>query len=390
MSSGGRVCIAAVIVSVAVLVAAVPALSADTSSAYEMKEGSSSVYFRTSDALASDVIDRLYTDDGKREFAQYAVNLLGISASAEDAAVSCLTLEMARGDSVEDGRHKVFFCDCYEADISCKVSPVGLIFNDPDGWNEDLYRYFNDNTVAAGDTISVQGHLRLSKSAGTETEYVSNGDGNLVLTGSETSYEVRIVLDTVTVTLTGTAGTRTAEFDMEYTDIRNVVAEYDFGDTDPEESSSSTMVLVEYGYEDSYWSEDYSYDGEVSGSHSDDLFNGDYGYRYMDELPANQFTGATVVSADISCGATGFYGSGSGYLFSEVADPSLQSDGSLGEFLSTVGTVSYDYRDAGDMYADLITPPSYSSTRRLMVIGSIGVLLSVAALAILFYLSRRK
>ncbi len=390
MFYGGKRCVAAVIVAIAVLAAAVP-LTADASSAYEAKDGSSSVYFRTSDPLSSDEIGRLYTEDGKRTFAQYAVNVMGIIAAAQDVTVENLELEMACGDSVDGGRHRSFRSDSFEADISCTVVPAGAIFGDPEDWNVDLLRYFGNNSLAAGEKITIKGHLECSLSAGTSEDYTANGNGDMILSGSTETDEVRIVLDSAQVSLVGASGTRTVECDMSYREIRNTVADYDFGDTDPEDADASAMVFIEYDFEDSYWSEDYSYDGEVSGSHDDYMFNDEYYHRYRDVyLPDDEFTGATVVSADIACGTTGCFGTGSGFLFSSVADSSLQSEDALREFLASVGTVSDDYSDAWDLYDGLTTPPAYSSKRRLMVIGSIGVLLSVGALAILFYLSRRR
>ena len=77
-------------------------------------------------------------------------------------------------------------------------------------------------------------------------------------------------------------------------------------------------------------------------------------------------------------------------LFPDVRDPGLASDGALRAFLEGKGTVSDSFSDAEDIFDSVSKTPARTSIRRMMVIGSIGILVSVAALGLIFYYARKR
>lgn len=385
MSYGGKRCMAAVAVVTVMLVTMASAVFPDASSAYSAEEGSSAMYFETDGTLSSSDIDRLYNPD---DFTYEVETLLGIAGGVSAAETSGLSVRIGTGEKVDDDTYTTFYSRTLELDFAYTVTDTGTIFSEVGKWNADLLRSFNDNTLESGDVLKVSGHLRVVYAVGSVLEYATNGNGDFVLTRSTQTTATDVEIESGEMEFTHGGSTVNVDADMHRSVISRIAEEHDFGDTDPEDATEDTMVLMHRSYEDSYSLKDYDISGDVNCSFRETLYADDFNDRYKDSL-YDVFSNAIVLSSDIIYRQACCYGIFNS-LFTTVNDPTLSDNDALKEYLSSIGTVSDDYSDASDLYDSAVTPPAHSSVRRLMVIGSIGVLLSVAALAILFYLSRRK
>ena len=355
------------------------------SCAHEAKEASNAVYFATSSPLSPDDIDRLYDD--RTGFAEFAMGALGMDATVltpSDIQLSDLSIESCNFDRVRGTDRNTGTATSMEADISFRSEGTGQIFALMDEDLIDLYECLNNNRIAAGDYLEISGHLTVRTSWGADSSFERNQDGDFVRTHRYEASASDLRMDDATLRFHHGTEVIELSIDSRMREICNVESKYDFGGTDPEKADAGTSVYIHQRFSDCYSLASLDCSGAAKGSYEEEWDSADYSDYHRTELE-DIYGPAVILHSDLEPIPLPF-----GVLFPNPGDPSLNDEDSLKAYLSAIGRISDSYSDAEDLYDDVSSTPTINSTRRLMVIGSIGVLLSVAALAILFYFSRKK
>ena len=359
-------------------------LPATDSCAHEAKEASNAVYFATSSPLSSEDIDRLYDD--RAGFAESAMSALGMDATVlipSDIQLSKVSIESCNFDRVSGNVRSTGTATSLEADISFRSEGNGQIFALIDEDLIDLYECLNNNRIAAGDHLEISGHLTIRTSWGADDSFERNRDGDFVRTHRYEASASDLKMEDAILRLHHGTDVIELSIDSRMREICNVESKYDFNGTDPEKADAATSVYIHQRFSDCYSLASLDYSGVVKGSYEEEWDSADYSDYHRTELEDTY--GPAVILHDLEPIPLPFR-----VLFPNPGDGSLVDEDSLKAYLSTIGRISDSCSDAEDLYDDVSSTPTINSTRRLMVIGSIGVLLSVAALAILFYFSRRK
>ena len=382
MTHGTLRCLAVVTAVAFILMASLPAASAD---AHEAKESFSGMHFVTSEKLSQTDIDRLYDD--RDHFAYYAMMALLMdmaSLNPHDTVLSAMSIEVSAFDSVsgntrEDGRASVI-----EMDITFTLKGEGSIFSLMDEDLIPLYELFGRNELTDDDRIEVSGHMSLSLSSARERSYERNRSGDFVLTSDELrgSFDIRM------------EGAKLRFFDGEESkgevtvesrvrDIRNELTEVTFPDNEVEDTVAGTYVYNIMSLPGCYALWDFDYSGDAEGYYMVYFTDDEYRDYHESEL-SDTYGTASILYDDIAAGTIAGID-----LFKNVGDPSLDDDSALRAYLSSIGTLTDSFSEAKGLYRDISKAPKESNVKRVMLIGAIGVMVTVAALGILFFYTRR-
>ena len=360
------------------------------SDAYESEDGDSALSFRTSSPLSSADAERLFSDYSAFKDAFLESLSVDTTLNVTSVAVSDLTVERSIFNRVDGTEVDRGSSERYSMDISVTAEGDGRIFDFVNSDLIDLLNHFNYNTIVPGDVLVISGHLEFSTADGSEIGYVKNAGGSFVRTSIHTTQVLRAESEDVKMKLThGPDSVKEVSLEGRYIEIINTDTESIAQGCDAEDADAGTKMFNRRDLGSCYLLRSLVYSGDADGSYKDEMDSREYEDTF-DYMFGDTYGPSFILSANLSAVPVSCYGAGVYSLFTDVGDPSLESDSALRAFLQTKGDLSDSYSDAEDLFDSVSSIPKVSSFRRLMVIGSIGVLLSVAALAILFYLSRRK
>lgn len=365
-----------------ILLASMPAVSAD---AYEAEESSYGVHFATSGELSQTDIDRLFDDHDW--FASFAMMSLLVDTSVMhpyDTSLSGMAIEASAFDRVSGTARTEGAASVIETDISFTIKGEGRLFSLIDEDLIPLYELFGRNALTSDDRIDVSGHLTMRLSEGYERSYERNAAGDFVLTYDETGYSYDIRADGMRMRMFhGEELKGEVTVESRVREIRNLSTDVTFPDTKAEDADAGTYVYNIQGFPGCYSLWDFDYSGDAEGSYKVYFTDDEYRDYHEHEL-ADRYCLASVLDSDIAASPKGCSD-----LFAYVGDPALLDESALRAYLGTIGTVSDSFQDAEALYDDVSKGPTYSNVRRVMLIGAIGVMLTVAALGLLFFFARR-
>ena len=370
---------------------AIPA-SVPVSDSYAMDDGGSAVSFRTSSPLSGEDALRLFDDARLDAFASDALYALFIDdhhLTIEGITIANVSLERSVAGRLENNCTAALSADRYSMDISFRATATAdrelLTLCDSD--IEKFLRHFNDNRLSAGDEISVSAHITAGRAFMLEKDYARTSEGRFVNTYNTTVITQLFEAEDASFRLTHGESVMNATIDSFREDNGKRHEEMDFPDGGPESATASTSVLIDRWFRNSFIEEKFSFSGDVSGKY-EDYWNNDE-YNLMNHDAESYGFGPAVIVDKLTYNAASLYGSAYS-LFPDVRDPALVSDEALRAFLDGKGTVSDSFADAEDIFDSVSKTPARTSIRRMMVIGSIGILVSVAALGLIFYYARKR
>ena len=365
------------------------AFAADSSA---MDEGSSAISFRTSSPMSGEDALRLFDDAQVNRFASdalYATFIDDNDLDIENITIGSVSVETSAAGRLKGDEVTYLSATTYSMDISFRATATAdrefLTLCDSD--IEDFLRHFNDNRLSSGDVVEFSGHVSIGRAWMIEKDYDRTSEGRFVNTGNYTVITESFDADDVSLRLTHGGSVKSATVDSFREDNGKLHEDMGFPEGGSEAATASTSVLIDRWFKNSFLEEKFSFSGDVSGKYEDywnneeySLMNWDtesYGYRPATFEDGLTYWGVVLFGPVHS-------------LFESVRDPELASADALRTFLGERGTVSDSFSDAEDIFDSVSETPSRTSIRRMMVIGSVGILVSVAALGLIFYYARRR
>lgn len=380
-----------VLVVAALAICSIPACVA-VSDSYAMDDGSSAVSFRTSSPMSGEDALRLFDDARLNAFASDALYALFIDdhdLAIADISISNVSLERSVAGRLESNETVALSVDRYSMDISFRATATAdrelLTLCDSD--IERFLRHFDGNRLYAGDEIVIGAHITVGRAAMSERDYDRTSEGRFVNTYNLNVITQLFEAEGASFRLTHGDSVMNATIDSFREDNRKLHEEMDFPDGGSEAATASTSVLIDRWFRNSFVEEKFSFSGDVSGKY-EDYWNNDE-YNLMNHDAESYGFGPAVIVDELTYNGASLYGSAYS-LFPDVRDPALASDEALRVFLDGKGTVSDSFMDAEDIFDSVSKTPARTSIRRMMVIGSIGILVSVAALGLIFYYARKR
>jgi hypothetical protein len=357
-----------------------------------MADGSSAFSFRTSSPLSGEDALRLFDDARLNAFASDALYALFIDdhdLAITDISISNVSLERSVAGRLQSNDTVALSADWYSMDLSFRATAAAdrelLTLCDSD--IERFLRHFNSNRLFAGDEIGINAHITVGRALMSERDYDRTSEGRFANTYNLTVVTGLFEAEGASFRLTHGDSVRNATIDSFREDNGKLHEEMDFPDGGSEAATAATSVLVDRWFRNSFIEEKFSFSGDVSGKYEDYWNNDEYNLMHHD-AESYDFGPATIVD-ELVYDEVSLYGSVDS-LFPDVRDPALASDAALREFLGAKGTVSDSFTDAEDIFDSVSKTPARTSIRRMMVIGSIGILVSVAALGLIFYYARKR
>ena len=397
--------VVAVLTVMAVALAPAIGFISDDSSAYEATTGEKTKYFKSSEPLGTDDINKLFSTSFKERFAKSTMYALGFEGEDDyaytDVVIKNMSLELAKSSKIADtgdGGYEGKEVDAarYEMDISFKAERTSA------GSYQDLIKTYSDlapfiqfiranNKPMVGDIVNVTAHVISIYSNVDTYEYIKTNSGSFIIL-SETTASYGHADDGLDITesdvefvsATGDSKTFSVVVSSKGGETSSATSEYICKDL--KQATTSTLVYTTTTYLIKVTSEyEVTYDdGKTCGF--------DMGMEISEDYIAPGETlsidNADPITGDLNPIPVTYSGEGgTRALFSNLPTPMSETD--LTALLNEKGSTEGDY-DSAESFAKSMDFGSDSKNNTVIIVAAVAVVAVILIAAAAFFFWKKK